>query len=286
MSRPRGETALFDLLDGGAAGSGGIAPVRSNPSASGPAADAPRSAVSGEQPVVLGSARTGSGRSDAAHGGVASGSAARQPLFEFQDDCVRLTLTSVRTAVVVFLAIAVIVGAFELGGSRAHKTGFASGFEAGRASYTADTMSEIQAARLGPVSPDVVAGLLTTRPATVLGAYQQAVGETTSSDAGETAWIPGHTYIVAQGFSAGRDADATQAQPFLASRGVETILVRFDSGASQLITVQGFNRTNPTQRTLADKLLERVHDAGADYFASGGGYRLEGYFATFKGDRW
>jgi len=283
MSRPRGGTALFDLLEEGTAGPAGPAAGASTPAAKGSSGSAPTPVAGDELPVVLGTAsRRGAGQ----HGGGASGGDTGQPLVEVDDDCVRVSLTSVRTAIIVFVLIALVAGAFEIGQTRGHKTGFARGFEAGRASYAADTLTEIEAARLKPPSPDIASGLLAGAPATALQAYDEATGRDSSKDADGASWVPGHTYIVAQGFSSGRESDARAAQAFLASRGIETTLVRFDSGAMQLITREGFNRTDAAQRALADRLLEQTHDAGTDYFASGGGYKLDGYFATFTGDRW
>jgi len=91
---------------------------------------------------------------------------------------------------------------------------------------------------------------------------------------------------VAQGFAAGREADAEEARVFLAANGVDAAVVPLDSGGTRLITTQGFNRNDPTQRTLADQLIDRIRALGAEYYRSGGGYKLEGYFATLKGDRW
>lgn len=286
MARPRGGTALFDLL-----GDDGIASRGSSQPDQGTRSDADRPSppqrtapTAAERPVVMGTRRLPHG-SSTMDSGLDAPDSGRRPLFEVQDDSVRVNLTSVRTAVLVFLLCAVLIGAFEWGRRRGHQAGLIRGYDAGRESYAADTMTEIEAARQGSVAPGLVDDLTAGSPP-VLSAYEQAVGRQTSLADGAVAWVPGHTYVVAQGFQPGRDADAEQAQAFLASRGIETVLVRFDSGAMQLITVQGFNRSDDAQRSLADQLLADVHRVGKDYFASGGSYRLEGYFATFRGDRW
>jgi len=77
--------------------------------------------------------------------------------------------------------------------------------------------------------------------------------------------------------------DLTRGQIFI-QRGNSR--VRLPGGAIQLITKQGYNQKDSTQRQLAENLLEREHRIGREYFASGGGYRLEGYFKTLKGVTW
>jgi len=63
-------------------------------------------------------------------------------------------------------------------------------------------------------------------------------------------------------------------------------LVRLSNGATQLITTQGYNRRDPTQHQMADQLLEKTRTLGAQYYAAGGGYKLEGYFKSLKSDTW
>ena len=89
---------------------------------------------------------------------------------------------------------------------------------------------------------------------------------------------------MAQEFTAGHADSARQAKAFLDGRGITTELVQYPSGSVQLITTQGYNRNDPTQRRLADELLNKVRAAGAEFFAQGGGYKLEGYFKTLKQD--
>jgi hypothetical protein len=99
------------------------------------------------------------------------------------------------------------------------------------------------------------------------------------------AWVSGLTYVIVQEFAAANSIHAETAQRFLADRGIETMAVGLASGGTQLITKQGYNRRDATQRQLADEFLEKVHETGKSYYASGGGYRLEGYF-KLRRDRW
>ena len=57
-------------------------------------------------------------------------------------------------------------------------------------------------------------------------------------------------------------------------------------GSTQLITTQGFNRKDPAQKQMASAALEELHKIGKRFYAQGGGYKLEGYFKTLKGDGW
>ena len=94
------------------------------------------------------------------------------------------------------------------------------------------------------------------------------------------------TYIVAQEFAPGREEDARRAGAFVGERGIAVDIVRLDGGAMQLITLQGYNHKDAAQKKLADELLKKQRAAGAEYFASGGGYKLEGYYRTLKRDKW
>ena len=104
--------------------------------------------------------------------------------------------------------------------------------------------------------------------------------------AGTTKWVRDHTYVVAQEFPNGDMAAANRAKDFLATVGITADVVRRPNGSLQLITTKGYSLRDPAQRVLAEDLKRRVHSAGAQYYAAGGGYKLEGYFKTLKGDRW
>jgi len=201
---------------------------------------------------------------------------AKQPVLAFVDGCLRLSLTSTYAAAAVFVLLTVVLVAFELG----NRSGFADGARAGRASYLAETASEIDLARQQQPSTDLVADLLDgVRPVAAM-AQEESVA------AAEPRWIQGFTYIVAQEFGAGREEDAERAQAFLASHGVEAAIVPCGTGSTQLITVQGFNHSDSTQKRLAIQSLQEEHRIGEKYFAQGGGYRLKGYFKKLTGDRW
>lgn len=203
------------------------------------------------------------------------------PAVELDDERIRFSLTSFSAAAVVFVALVGALGVFELGRNLGGKAGFQRGVAAGRASYEAQANGEIEAARRMPANTKLVEDLL-------LESSRSAAGQaaTSVSNVKRVAWIRGHTYIIVQEFTAGHDADVDRTKAFLAERGVETERIALASGSVQLVTTQGYNRSDPTQRTLADQLLKKVKSVGKSYFADRGGYRLEGYFKTLKSDSW
>ena len=91
---------------------------------------------------------------------------------------------------------------------------------------------------------------------------------------------------MAQEFARPGIGDIAKAQAFLAEHGIETAPVQYESGSVQLITTQGYNHQDPTQKLMANELLKKLHAVRAKYYAGGGGYKLEGYFKTLKRDSW
>ena len=185
-----------------------------------------------------------------------------------------------------FIAAVGLIASFELGSRLGHGRGLKTGYEAGRASYAAEAASEIEVARAQPPATHLVSRLLEDpAPAEVPG---EANRERKNARVPQTpGWIRDYTYIVAQEFTAGRLDDARQAREYLAEHGIPTAFIRGSGGgAVQLITEQGYNHGDPTQKRIAEELLKRIHDAGASYYAQGGGYKLKGYYKTLKSDTW
>lgn len=247
----------------------------------------------------------------------------RQGAVELEGERVRVSFTSWTAALTVFIAMVLVVGAFEMGRRSGVSSGYERGHAAGRDSYIATAVDEIEAARNQPPSTDLITSLLQppteqqeltkesepvperdasrkelnqeVRPApsravvqpVLTGVAKRPKPPTQRKRAKTTSkWIRDYTYIVTQEFSVGRDEDARRAQDFLADRGVATELVRYPSGSIQLMTLQGYNRKDSTQRKMADRLLQKVHATGVDFFRQGGGYKLEGYFKKLTGDSW
>ncbi len=235
--------------------------------------------------------------------------------FELQDDRIRISFNSLTAAVAVFAGLVVVLGAFELGQWMGARAGVKRGHAAGRQSYAADAADEIEAARRQPAATSLIQSLLAEsddreepkderermkhepgrdrKVADKKGEGGRMGDEPTTAildkggeEPARAQWIQDYTYVVAQGFPAGHADDAERAREFLAEHGVSTRQVRYPSGAIHLITTQGYNRNDSTQRRMADVLLNKVRAIGVKYSEAGGGYKLEGYFKTLKGDTW
>lgn len=195
---------------------------------------------------------------------------------------IRVSFSSTAAAIAVFVGMAIVLAAFELGSRSGYHDGLRVGHEAGRTSYAAEAVSEIEMARSQPAATHLVRSLLADEGA----AAPDEIGDGTIADPKETTWIRGYTYIVAQEFAADHEEDARHAQRYLGEKGVATAAVTLPGGAIQLITSEGYNHKDPTQKRIAEQLLEKVHRIGVLYYSGGGGYRLEGYFKTLRGENW
>jgi hypothetical protein len=218
---------------------------------------------------------------------------------------IRITLTSTRAAVALFGVVVLLAVTAWIGYGVGHSAGQQEGFVAGRQSLEAEVADDIQTARMQPVteglfdqigpSPLVPAGGgEEAQPA----AARAAGGETgkptpvaaapTSLDSAEPGgWIKGHTYVCVQEFEPGALGDARRAQEFLRQNRIETALVnRAGTRNYWLVTRQGFDCNDPSQKQLAEDYRERIRQLGERYFRSGGRYRLEGYLAKLTRDTW
>ena len=223
----------------------------------------------------------------------------KEGFVELDGDRLRLNLTPVSAAVSLFAICLVILGAFVFGQRRGDKAGFLRGYAGSRESAAAGSSDAIEAARNQPPATHLMESLLKESPERGIGDNRSGersmagLAPTTASAARiaesprneVTGWVRDHTYIVAQEFSTGREDDVRRAQGFLVDRGIGCEIVRLDSGAMQLVTTQGFDHKDAAQKKLADELLKKVRAAGAEYFASGGGYKMEGYYKKLKSDQ-
>lgn len=278
MPKPKRGTALFDVLSEDQADAPDTLRVPkwwARLGGSTPSVEA--------DPVIVPRRSSTAASSDG--GGSAAPDAVATPLVELDGDRIRVSLTSVTAAVVVFVGVVVLLAAFEFGRRSGDRGGFERGHAAGRESYTADAMSEIELARSQPQATHLVGSLLKDAvvPQT---AVSTAVTNEPAKDGSAASWIRDFTYVVAQEFRAGHEADGNRAREFLAQHGIGAELVRSANGSTKLMTTQGYNRADPAQRRMADQLLEKVRTVGAKYFAAGGGYKLEGYLRTLKGESW
>jgi len=204
-----------------------------------------------------------------------------EPFVSFDGDHLRFSFTSGYAAIVIFVAVGCMMGAYWLGGKYGRKLGIREGYEQGRNSYRMEAADEIAAARQKEPASELVNELIDKPDGEGASGSLRSDIQTPTTDV----WVSGLTYVVVQEFSAANKEHVAPAQRFLSDRGIETVAVRLNSGSTQLITKQGYNRRDATQRRLADEFLEKVHTIGKSYYANGGGYRLEGYF-KLRRDHW
>jgi hypothetical protein len=231
---------------------------------------------------------------------------------EFDGARVRVSLTSMTAAAMAFAAILLVAGSFLIGKSRGRQAGLVAGYEAGRTVATTPA-NDLETVRQQPPSTYLIGGLL-EQPADTTGATPPrhggpaaaprsrsresddrppasdvASGTTAAARPADPAgsqtagWVDGFTYVVVQEFPNGAREDALAAQAYLADHGVDTVVASLPAGRCQLMTTQGFDRKEPAQRKRSDQFLEKIRAIGAQYYASGGRYKLEGYLKTHKG---
>lgn len=219
---------------------------------------------------------------------VESGSVGAERLIAVDGDRIRVSLTSVTAAGAIFVVLALATAAYTIGSRSGDRAGFRRGYEAARAAVVEPAADEITAIRNQPPATHLLApasGKAKPDAATVRPPQPEAPGPS-STVAGKTGWVKDLTYIVVQEFPTGSMERAKAAQQFLAQRGVETEAVSAASGGVHLITTLGYNHKDPAQKKLAEQLLAKVRTIGGQYYAAGGGYKLEGYYKTLKRDSW
>jgi len=278
MSKPRQGPALFDLI-----------PEKKQPDAHRilriPGAWSEEEAAAEqlervEAPVGAPSA-TGSEAVPDARGGFL-GSALRM-----DGQRITLSVTSYGAAIAMFLVLVVLSAAFTLGQRSGVRSGYQLAVEQTQANGSGQ--DELETARQAAPVPGLVAPLVERPGAAVVEAPAKPVAKPSALPevpAVPQSWQRDHTYVVAQEFSATKAQDAAVALSFLAKHGIDTAMIPQSGGGVWLMTLQGFNHKDPMQKKQSDQLLEKVRSVGKSYYAQGGGYRMEGYFKTLKGDHW
>ncbi len=229
--------------------------------------------------------------------GVTDASPPGEGIVNLRGDRVHISLTSVSAAVVVFLALGLVGGAYVIGGRAGDRAGFQRGYQTGRNAVD-PAADEVLAARSQTPATDVIAPLLAnaprgTEPAASRKSSADPVPRSTSASpnvvgtaARPAGWTRDFTYIVVQEFPTGAAEKSRLAQQFLEQRGIPTAVVSLPNGAVQLTTTQGFDHRDANERKLSDQFLGRIRALGSEFYAAGGGYRLEGYHKTLKRDQW
>lgn len=215
---------------------------------------------------------------------------------------IRIALTSTLAAVGLFGLAALMVVTAWVGYGLGHRAGKQKGFVAGRRSVEAEVEDEIQAARMQPVTEGLFDRI---GPSPLIPAGGGEEPQTAAAAAGgseppkpapvkeapappePSGWIKGHTYVCVQEFERDALEDARRAQEFLRQNRIETAIVdRAGTRNYWLLTRQGFDCDDPSQKKLAEDYRDRIRRLGESYFKSGGRYRLEGYLAKRTRDSW
>lgn len=215
------------------------------------------------------------------------------PLAEFDGGFLRFRLSSTMAAAAAFALLAILVTVYQAGRHLGFQAGARRGYEDGRIAALASPDAGLSAARQQAPATHLIASLGTTgaaspgvtpKPGNEASKAEVAPGGELSNPG--SPWVRDRTYVVVQEFRADRAEDAEKARQFLEEHGVIAEQVALAGGGWQLITRQGFDRTDSAQREQADELLRKIHQLGGEYYTAGGGYKLEGYFRTLKNDRW
>jgi hypothetical protein len=208
-------------------------------------------------------------------------------LLEISGDRVRVSLTSFSAGVAIFLVLAVLTAAYLVGSRSGDQAGFRRGYDVGRVA-AASAPDEVTAARSQPPATHLLAPLAVRTDASAPRdeSAKAKTAATPAPTASSTGWVKDLTYIVVQEFPASAAERAKNAQQFLAQRGVETEVVAISGGGVHLIGKQGYNHKDVGQKKLAEALLAKIRTIGGQYYAAGGGYKLEGYYKTLKRDTW
>lgn len=205
------------------------------------------------------------------------------PLVALDGESITLSFTAKRAAVAIFAVIILVVVTFVSAvrfGERRYREGYAVGLD----STLAEAVDEIGEARRQPPATEAIQDLLKN----AVGLTRETLEdkEQRTAAVGSSSWVLGNNYILVQHFGVGRSADARGAQDFLADRGIATETVRLGGGAIDLITTQGYNLKDRTQSQTAHQMLDVIHEAGVEYYAAGGGYKLEAYLKKLEKESW
>jgi len=218
-----------------------------------------------------------------------------EPLFEVEGNRVRFSFTSLSAAVAIFLVLAVLTSVYVIASRSGTGAAYKRGFEAARSAEQPPPTDEIQLARNQPPATHLLTPLTGQSPVPI-AANKGFKPEPTPVVRPQIAaappgiatksWVQDLTYVVVQEFSASGLEKAKEAQKFLGDKGVDSAVVTLAGGGVHLITTQGYNHKDAAQKKAADQLLTKVRTIGQQYYAAGGGYKLEGYYKSLKKENW
>lgn len=206
-----------------------------------------------------------------------------------------LSFTSSSAGVTAFILMALIAGVYLIGRASGLSAGRDQGYALARESIQAKALNDIDAARQARPKADIFANLPSSPvkanlPQAVTAKPPPAVSPKPTQQAGQPAWVRGHTYIVVQEFLGGDLPDADKARQFLRENGVATTIFPTESSSKykyRLVTQRGFNCDDPVQKNRCNEYHERIRKLGDLFVDAGGRYNLQGYLkkATAHRDR-
>jgi hypothetical protein len=283
MAKSKHAPALFEVLEKAKEAKGQLkVPAWVGTPASGSEASTP--SVEADAPVAIRPAHPVPAVVAAAdHAG--GGDGAGEPLWSYDGQRLRVSLTKLSAGLVFAGLVVIFGGAYRLGSS----VGASAGYESGRRSYEAATVATIEEARQQPVNEELVSSLRTASSAPVTGSRPTSGVSPDSASrtvGAPPAWVKGNTYVVVQEFRPDSGNDVWIAQGFFAEQGLATSVVTRSSGHLWLVTTEGYNYGDPAQKQLGKVLSQRVRDIGKAYQQAGGRYACEGYERTLTGDSW
>jgi len=223
------------------------------------------------------------------------------PWISLDGDRIRIALRSVSLAATLFVFILSLLLAYGLGTRQGEHRGLQKALAVQNSPAEKSNPDDIATVRELRPSPDLIKDIAagTQRPAPQtanpgrepisLSAQEKDNRPSTAPVRQErpaVSWVKDDTYIVAQEMPAAAMASAQAAQEFLARGGVQTTIVKPNDRTLLLMTTHGYNHKDAAEKRHSEQLLERIRALGTEFYAAGGGYKLEGYFRTLKRDSW
>ena len=189
-----------------------------------------------------------------------------QALVQSQGDRLKFSVSTLTLAMVVFVAFAVLAGAFALG----RHLGYDSGWQAAvdRAQMIAN--DEFLDLREQPPNPGVLLDLGVVSDAVNRENAQQRK----AARAGQVGFIDDLNYIWIETFKT--KGAATTAREYLKNREIESTLIE-NGGKWVLISKEGFDYGLREEKAACQRLSARIKEVGQQYLEAGGRYGFKCY---------
>ncbi|MCH8854195.1 MAG: hypothetical protein IID41_16325 [Planctomycetes bacterium] len=178
-----------------------------------------------------------------------------------EGDRLKFSVSTLTLAMVVFLTLVVLAGAFALG----RRSGYGSGWQAAvdRAQLIAN--DEFLDLRAQPPNPGVLQDLDVVRDAVNREQAQQR----RTARTGQVGFIDDLNYVWIETFTT--KGDATTAREYLKGKGIESTLIA-SGGKWVLISKEGFDYGLAEEKAACQRLSARVREVGQQYLEAGGRY--------------